>query len=183
MKPSIHLPREKIVELLQASGSTLTPEEYAASLPPVQAFTKYPGRARAAAWSKNILIFVTVISALVALFDFGIENTILLIGLATVSYFETRVHRYFREDNPDAPQLGFRNQAGFAAGILVYGLYHAVVTSPTTLPPEYRDLVDAPTMQMIQEMTRLTYLIVGIVGGISQFGLAWYYRSAQSKDA
>jgi hypothetical protein len=183
MKPSIHLPREKIAELLQASGSTLTPEEYAASLPRLEAFAKYPGRAHAAAWSKNILIFVTVISALMALFDFGIENLIIVIGLGTVSYFETRVHRYFSEDNPAAPDLGFRNQSGFAAGILIYGLYHALVTAPVVLPPEYRDLVDAPTLQMIQEMTRFTYLIVGIVGGISQFALAWYYRSARSKDA
>jgi len=182
MKPSIHLPREKIAELLQASGSTLTPEEYAASLPPLAAFAKYPGRARAAAWSKNILILVTVISVLVALFDFGIENLIIVIGLGTVSYFETRVHRYFREDNPAAPGLGFRNQSGFAAGILIYGLYHAVATSPVTLPPEYRDLVDAPTLLLIEEVTRLAYLVVGIIGGISQFALAWYYRVAGSQD-
>jgi hypothetical protein len=26
---------------------------------------------------------------------------------------------------------------------------------------------------------RVGYLVIGIVGGISQFGLAWYYRSAR----
>lgn len=181
MKPSIHLPREKIAELLQASGSTLTPEEYAASLPPDRTFENYPGRARAAAWSKNILIFVAVLSALFTVFDFGLENLIIVIGLGTVTYFETRVHRYFCENNPAAPSLGFRNQSGFAAGILVYGLYHALVSYAIALPPEYRDFVDAPTLQLIQETTRLGYLIVGIIGGISQFGLACYYRSAQGK--
>ena len=172
------MPREKIAELLQASGSSLTPEEYLASLPPVAGFVKYPSRARAAAWSKGILIFVTVISTVFALFDIGVENVVIVIWLGTVSYFETRVHRYFNEDNPAAPSLGFRNQAAFAAGILIYGLYHAAL--PLTLPNDVRDLLDAPTLQMLQQMVRVGYLIVGIIGGISQFALAWYYRSAEN---
>jgi len=28
-------------------------------------------------------------------------------------------------------------------------------------------------------MTLVAYLIIGIVGGVSQFCLAWYYRAAQ----
>jgi hypothetical protein len=173
------MPREKIAELLQASGSTLTPEEYLASLPaPAAAFEKYPGRERAAAWSKNILIFVTVISVLFTLFDLGVENIIIVIWLGSLSYFETRVHRYFSENNPAAPSLGFRNQSAFAAGILIYGIYHSAVPMDLT---EVRDLLDPSTFQMIQQMVRVGYLIVGFVGGISQFALAWYYRSAQSK--
>ena len=179
MKPSINMPRDKIAELLQASGSTLTPEEYLASLPPVAGFPKYPARARAAAWSKNVLIFVTVASALFALFDFGIENVVIILWLGAVSFFETRVHRYFVEENPAAPSLGFRNQSAFAAGILIYGLYHAML--PLNLPSDMLDMVDATTLQTLQQTVRVGYVVVGIVGGISQFALAWYYRGAQDK--
>jgi hypothetical protein len=177
MKPSHNIPREKLAELLQASGSSLTPEEYTASLPGTGGFTKFPSRARAATWSKNVLITVFALSVLFTLFDLGIENVIILIGLGAVTFFETRVRQYFRDDNPAAPALGFRNQACFAAGILIYGLYHALV--PDQIPPEYRDLVDPAMAVLMQSIMRVGYLVIGIVGGISQFGLAWYYRSAR----
>ena len=60
MKPTVNIPREKLAELLQASGSTLTPEEYTAALPGTGAFVKFPSRARGRGWSKNILIFVLI---------------------------------------------------------------------------------------------------------------------------
>jgi hypothetical protein len=181
MKPSVNIPREKLAELLQASGSTLTPEEYTAALPGTGAFVKYPSRARAAAWSKNILILVLILSALMTLADFGVENIVILIGLGTVTFFETRVHRYFWEDSPDAPTLGYRNQCCFAAGILVYGLAHALLPGSISaqIPAEYREYIDSSTMTTILALTRATYLIVGIVGGVSQFWLACYYRSAR----
>ena len=181
MKPTVNIPREKLAELLQASGSTLTPEEYTAALPGTGAFRKFPGRARAAAWSKNVLIFVLVLSVFITLFDFGVENIVVLIGLSAVTFFEMRVHRYFWEDNPEAPVLGFRNQCCFAAGILVYGLYHAVVPGQIAgqIPAEYREYMDPSMTNLILVMTRGAYLLIGIVGGISQFALAWYYRSAR----
>jgi hypothetical protein len=184
MKPTVNIPREKLVELLQASGSTLTPEEYTAALPGTGAFAKFPGRARAAAWSKNILIFVLLLSVLITLFDFGVENIVILIGLGAVTFFETRVHRYFWEDNIEAPTLGFRNQCCFAVGILIYGLYHALFPGQITseIPAELREYVDAPTMNSLVLLARGAYLVIGIVGGISQFGLACYYRSALARD-
>jgi hypothetical protein len=177
MKPSINLPREKLAELLQASGSKLTPEEYTASLPGTGAFRKYPSRACAAAWSKNIFIVVLVLSAISTLFDLGVENIIVTIGLGVVTYFETRVHRYFWTDNPAAPALGFQNQACFAAGILAYGLYHSF--GPVPVPQEYQGMLDAGTIATLQTTVHAGYLVIGIVGGISQFGLAWYYRAAR----
>jgi hypothetical protein len=181
MKPSVTIPREKLAELLQASGSALTPEEYTASLPGTGSHRKYPSRARAAAWSKNVLIFVLILSVLFTFTDFGIENILIIIGLGTVTFFETRVHRYFWDDDPAAPELGFRNQGGFAAGILVYGLYHAFV--PSQIPPEYKDLIDPSMIGTLQAMERISYLVIGIVGGVSQFALAWYYRSAGGSEA
>jgi hypothetical protein len=181
MKPSVTIPREKLAELLQASGSALTPEEYTASLPGTGSHRKYPSRARAAAWSKNVLIFVLILSVLFTFTDFGIENILIIIGLGAVTFFETRVHRYFWDDDPAAPELGFRNQGGFAAGILVYGLYHAFV--PSQIPPEYKDLIDPSMIGTLQAMERISYLVIGIVGGVSQFALAWYYRSAGGSEA
>jgi len=179
MNPFISIPREALAELLRASGSSLTPEQYLASLPDMGAFKKYPGRARASAWSKNILLVVAVLAGLSLPFGFDLEDVIIVIGLATVTFFEYRVNRYFRENNPAASSLGFRNQACFAAAILIYGLYHALVPTQIQVPTEYREYMDPSTTSTIQAFERVFYLIVGIVGGVSQFGLAWYYRSAQ----
>jgi hypothetical protein len=179
MNPLISIPREALAELLRASGSPLTPEQYLASLPELGAAKKYPGRAKAAAWSRNILLVVAVLAGVCLPFGFDLEDVIIVIGLATVTFFEYRVHRYFRDGNPEAPGLGFRNQSCFAAAILIYGLYHAFVATQIQVPAEYREVMDPSTTAVIQGFERIFYLIVGIVGGISQFGLAWYYRSAQ----
>ncbi len=53
MKPTVNIPREKLAELLQASGSTLTPEQYTASLPGMGPVVKFPSRALADSWCKN----------------------------------------------------------------------------------------------------------------------------------
>ena len=179
MNPLISLPREALAELLRASGSPLTPEQYLASLPELGVYKKYPGRAKASAWSKNILLVVAVLAGVCLPFGFDIEDVIIVIGLATVTFFEYRVHRYFCEGNPEAPGLGFRNQSCFAAAILIYGLYHAFVPTQIQIPAEYRETMDPNMTGMIQGFEQIFYLIVGFVGGISQFGLAWYYRSAQ----
>jgi len=89
------------------------------------------------------------------------------------------VHRYFLENNPQAPSLGFRNQSAFAAAILIYCLYHAVV--PVSIPSDYSSVMDPSMLVLMQSFERVFYLIIAIVAGGSQFGLAWYYRSAQSR--
>jgi hypothetical protein len=180
MKPLFSIPRDNLAELLQAAGSPLTPEEYVASLPLRDDFRKYPGRAWAAAVSKYFLLIVAILSVVSLPFvGFDLENVIIVVGLVTVTFFEYRVHRYFLEENPDAPRLGFRNQALFAAAILIYCLYHALIVSAAPLPAEYREVMDPSTAGMVQGLERVTYFIVAIVAGGSQFGLAWYYRSAQ----
>ena len=85
----------------------------------------------------------------------------------------------FLQCDPRAPDLGFRNQAGFAAGILIYGLYHALVPSQLEIPAEYRDVMDPAMAGTIQGMERVFYLFIGMIGGVSQFWLAWYYRNAK----
>jgi len=180
MSRFISIPRQALAELLQAVGSPLTPEQYLASLPELGLYAKYRGRARAAAWSKSILLIVAILSALIVPFDFDFEGVIIVAGLATVTFFEFRVHRYFRDLNPAAPTLGFRNQSAFAAAILIYGLYHTVVTFH--LSPETQTLIEENNvvdLDMVRNLTRVFYLVIGVVGGVSQFGLAWYYRAAR----
>ncbi len=188
MDPLISIPREALAELLRAAGSNLTPEEYVASLPATRLYERYASRAKAAAISKYVLVVVAVIAVLFlpgawSMFGFSIEDIIVTGGLVAVTFFEYRVHRYFREHNPLAPSLGFRNQSCFAAGILIYGLYHAALL--TQVSPqvqtmiETNNLIDPETLGLLQNLSRVFYLVIGVVGGVSQFGLAWYYRTAQ----
>jgi len=102
------------------------------------------------------------------------------VGLATVTFFEFRVHSYFRENNPKAPSLGYRNQSCFAAAILIYCLYHAFFTFQFSAQDmnlvEENNLIDPNSLK---SLFRLFYLCIAIIAGGSQFGLACYYRGAQ----
>jgi hypothetical protein len=178
MSSFISVPREALSNLLQACGSTLTPEQYIASLSEVDDFRKYPGRARLAGWNKSIMVVIATLAVVLLPFMFGLENLIVTVGLAAAAFFECRVHRYFRENNFRAPILGFRNQSAFAAGILIYCLYHAIFPSPIEIPAYYSDVMDPSYPSLIAGFERIAYLLIGIVGGGSQFALAWYYRTA-----
>jgi hypothetical protein len=181
MNPLISIPREALAELLRASGSPLTPEQYLASLPESGAFKKYPGRAWAAAVNKYCILVVAILSVVLLPFlGFDVENLIIVAGLATVTFFEFRVHRYFCENNPQAPSLGYRNQSCFAAAILIYCLYHAFFTFQ--LPVQDMNLVEENNLidpGSLKSLARIFYLGIAIVAGGSQYGLACYYRSAQ----
>jgi hypothetical protein len=194
MDPLIPIPREALAELLKAAGSPLTPEEYVASLSDTRTYGRYPSRARAAAGSKYVLLVVAAIAVVSTpllwwFSGFSLENIIITVGLVVVTFFEYRVHRYFRERDERAPGLGFRNQSAFAAAILIYGLYHAVVllqVSPQLQNMvETNNVIDPDTLNLMESsipsLGRLFYLFIGVVGGLSQFGLAWYYRSARIK--
>jgi hypothetical protein len=182
MKPFISVPRQALADLLHTSGSPLTPEQFVAALPDTGAYRKYPGRAWAAAFNKYFLLVVAVLSVVfLPILGFTLENIIIVAGLITVTSFEYRVHRYFRENDPRAPNLGFRNQSAFAAAILIYCLYHAfgplqISTQDMTLI-EQNNLIDASTLK---SLTRVFYLSIAIIAGGSQFALAWYYRNAQT---
>jgi len=143
---------------------------------------KFRSRSNAAWWSKTILAFAAVISVLLLCFGFDWQDALVVAGVLAVTFFEFRVHHYFLTGDPRGPGLGFRNQSFFAAGILLYGLYHAVYVPPiqTLVPKELIDYLDAPTLEFMRATIRNGYLCVGIVGGVSQFGLAWYYLSAQA---
>ncbi len=188
MNPIISIPREALAELLRASGSPLTPEEYVASLSDLNTYRKYAGRAKAAAISKYTLLIVAIFGVLFAawstlFFGFDLENLIIAAGLVTVTFFEYRVHRYFRDWDPRAPSLGFRNQAAFAAAILVYCLYHAF--SSFQMPLQSQTLVEENNLidpAQLKSLARLFYLVIAIVAGGSQFALAWYYKRAEVRS-
>ncbi|MCE0483297.1 MAG: hypothetical protein LV479_03550 [Methylacidiphilales bacterium] len=176
----VSVPREALADLLKVSGSTLTPEQYLASITESDIYNRYPSRVRASVWSRNILLIAALVSGFwVCLpMGFSIEGIIVAIGLGFVTFFEYRVHRYFCDLDPRAPSLGFRNQSCFAAGILIYGLYHAWWPSQISMP-EFNNVMDPDTMEFIHKTIQIAFLVVGMVGGISQFGLAWYYRTAR----
>jgi hypothetical protein len=184
MIPQISMPREALVELLKAAGSTMTPEEYLASLPDLTTYKKFPGRARMAALSKYSILVVAVAGVVLLPFlGFTFENIVITAGLVTVTFYEYRVHRFFRENNPLAPSLGFRNQSAFAAAILIYCLYHAF--APFQLPLAEQNMMEENNVidpNMLKGMVRTFYLFIGVIVGGSQFALAWYYRNAESKS-
>jgi len=182
MNPLISIPREALAELLRAAGSPLTPEQYVASLQDADVYKRYPGRAWAAAISKYCLLVVAILSVVLLPFlGFDIENIIIVAGLVTVTFFEFRVHRYFRENNPEAPNLGFRNQSCFASAILIYCLYSAF--APLQLPPQDMNLIEENNLidpGTLANIGRIFYLFIAIVAGGSQYGLARYYRNAKA---
>lgn len=184
MNPQIFIPREALADLLKAAGSTMTPEEYIASLPDLTTYKKFPGRARMAALSKYSVLVVAVAAVLLLpVLGFTFENLVIAAGLVTVTFFEYRVHRYFRENNPLAPSLGFRNQSAFAGAILIYCLYHAF--APFQLPVDAQNMMEENNMidpNMLKSMVRAFYLFIGVLVGGSQFALAWYYRFAAPKS-
>ena len=185
MPSFIAIPREALADLLRAAGSPLTPEQYVASLPQpdLGAYRKYPGRAVAAAISKYFILVVAVLGVVgLPFLGFTFENVIIVVGLVTVTFFEYRVHRYFRECDPRAPGLGFRNQAGFAGGIVFYCLYQAFtafqIPHDTMTLIEQNNLIDLNTLR---SLVRIFYFGIAVIAGGSQLGLALYYRAARVK--
>jgi hypothetical protein len=146
---------------------------------------QYRGRITAAWWSKTLLAIAAVISVLLLPFGFDVWSALLVAGVLTVTFFEFRVHHYFRTGDTRAPGLGFRNQSCLAAAILLYGLYHALRPEPieSMLPQWYIEMVGTDAVDSLQTTIRDGYLLIGILGGLSQFGLAWYYRSAGAPAA
>jgi hypothetical protein len=184
MNPFITIPRESLAELLRSAGSTLTPEQYLAELQKLQyssPFKKYRSRAVAAAISKYSLLVVAILAVvLLPVLGFTFENIIITAGLITVTVFEYRVHRYFRENNPKAPDLGYRNQAIFAAAVLVYCLYHAFATFQ--IPHDAYNMMEENNVidpAMLKTFVRIFYLFIAVLVGGSQFALACYYRGAR----
>ncbi len=51
------------------------------------------------------------------------------------------------------------------------------------IPEEYRDLLDPDQVALIEGMVKYSFVVAGALGGLSQFGLACYYRFAQSPAA
>jgi len=142
---------------------------------------KYRSRAAAAWWNKTFLAMASVISVLLLLLGFDWWSALIVAAILTVTYFEFRVHHYFLTGDARAPGLGFLNQSCFAVAILLYGFYHAVYPPQiqALVPQEMRDLVDPSMVDFMQTTVVIGYLVIGILGGLSQFGLAWYYRSAK----
>jgi len=176
----VSIPREALAALLKTAGSPLTPEQFVATLSQADDFRKYPGRASVSIVSKYMMLVAVILSAIWTCLPFGfsIEGVLVTLILAVITYFEFRVHAAFRDRDPVAPTLGYRNQLGFVALIVVYCFYHAF--APMQVPAGYREIMGDPdTTRLIRFVTIGTYLTIGVVGGISQFCLAWYYRSAR----
>ncbi len=180
----VSIPREALAALLKASGSPLTLEAYLNSLREFDGYEKYASRQTAATWSKYFIQIAAIVSGLAICIpaNFGFEGVLVTVILAGITFFEFRVYRAFRDRKPEAPTLGFRNQSAFATFILIYCLYHAFAPMQIQVPGELREYMDPDIGPLIRTVTIATYLIIGVVGGISQFGLAWYYWAARVKE-
>jgi len=140
---------------------------------------KYRGRISAAWWSKTVLAIAAVLSVIFLPFDFDWESALVVAGVLAVTFFEFRVHYYFLTGDPRAPDLGFRNQSCFAAGIMLYGFYLAFHLPQGQLLQQLYSMLDEPTAAIFQNTIKNGCLTAGTLGGLSQFGLAWYYRNAK----
>ena len=183
MERSLSIPRQALADLLRSSGSALTPEAYLASLQQGAAFETYPSRATASWWSMCILACAAVLSLVWIPLDFPLESFFIVGLIVLFTVIEYRVHRGFAELNPNAPVLGFRNQSGFALAILVYGLYHAFAPLPASMQTLIDSLnsIDSTMPPLIKTILRIGYLTLGVVGGASQFALAWFYLRARGR--
>jgi hypothetical protein len=181
MNPLVTIPRQALAELLQAAGSTLTPEEYLATLSEADPFKRYKSRAWAAAISKYGILVIAILSVvLLPLLGFTFENIIIVVGLITVTFFEFRVHKYFLENNPKAPSLGYRNQSAFAAAILIYCLYSAF--APVQLSADDMNMIEQNNVidpGELKNLAKIFYLGIAVIAGGSQYALAVYYRGAE----
>lgn len=182
MDQNVSIPREALSALLKAAGSPLTPEQFLASLLGApDEFRKFAGRAKAAVWSKNILLSGVILSALITCtpMGFSVEGVLITVILAVITWFEFQVYYGFRDRNPGAPLLGLRNQIAFAIFIFIYGLYHAF--RPMEIPQTYREVMDPDLTPLIQNAAKFSYLTIAVVGGISQACYAWYYYAARPR--
>lgn len=149
--------------------------------------TNLTRRADAAYWSR----FWLVLSAAVSWISFvlspdveGLVAGVLLTGMAMVEF---QVYRLFLAGDLRAAEIGWWNQCIFAALFVVYGGYHGTFA---TVPPWMQQSVDVVLqMQGLDESAlqvsllddvRWFYYAVAIVGGVCQFWLALFYRTAKA---
>lgn len=183
MNPLISVPRQALGDLLRKSGSKYrTPEEWLASLKETKLYTLYPGRARAAAVSAYFLIAAAVISILCVFISFCFENVLLAIIITGIAWVEHFTLRGFRTWDKRAPIMGCYNQIVFASIIVLYGTYNAFLTGPIQIPADYKDSIDPDMLGWVSSGEKLFYILVAVIGGGSQYLMAWYYYRAKSDN-
>jgi hypothetical protein len=160
-----------------------------AAVPPVRGLTARDDdlarRARAAYWSRFWLVLSAIVSWLSFLLGPTFEGFLAAALLTGMSIAEFQVYRLFRADDLRAAAIGWWNQCLFAALFVIYGGYHGLFV---TISPGLRQAVDTAlelrgmdeTMMVpsLHDDVRLCYFAIALVGGIGQFGLACFYRSA-----
>jgi hypothetical protein len=98
---------------------------------------------------------------------------ILLIGMTIVEF---KVYAFFLAADVRGSIYGWWNQCLFSVLFLIYGGYHGTFVF---VSPEVQSMVDPSMVSLIMNLERMIYYVIGVVGALGQFWLAYYYRSAR----
>jgi hypothetical protein len=175
----VQIPEATLEALLREAGRTESVDDYlrTGDVPAqLQAGHRLLKRARAAYWSRFWLLFSAGVTCLSFLTGPNFEDFIsgiLLIGMTIVEF---KVYAFFLAVDVRGSIYGWWNQCLFSVLFLIYGGYHGTFVS---VSPEIQSMVDPSMISMIMNLERLIYYVIGVVGALGQFWLAYYYRSAR----
>jgi hypothetical protein len=177
MAKIVSIPEETLKELLRAAGRDESVAQFLAggeTQRRIQLGQRFQRRAAAAFYSQYWLLFSAIFSWIFVAATPDVEGILSGILLSCMTVMEHKVQLWFKEGDDRGIIWGWRNQCLFALLFLIYGAYHGLFTS--SMPSELNEYVDADAIKgTVEGVARLVYFSVGIVGGLGQFCLAWYY--------
>ena len=90
-----------------------------------------------------------------------------------MTFVECKVYTWFLAGDRRGASYGYWNQTLFAVLFLAYGAYHCVVITPM---PEVVQDIGGVYAEYFVTLSRITYGVIGLVGGGFQYMLACYYK-------
>ncbi len=173
----VEVPEDALRGLLKNTG--LTVEEFLLThRVKIQTGREFQKRANAAKWSRLWLAASALFCLYSLVTDHDIEDGISLVLLSAMTWMEFRVHEWFLRGDSRGATYGYWNQTLFSVLFLIWGAYHFFTA---TVPPEASDMLDASSATLALQISKLFYVIVGLVGATGQYILALYYKRSVRK--
>jgi hypothetical protein len=179
MAKLVHIPESTLEGLLREAGRTESVDAYlrsAAIQGDVQEGQRLLRRARAAYWSRFWLFASAFVTWALFLPGPSVEGFISGVLLTGMTIVEFKVYSLFLAADARGAIYGWWNQCLFSVLFLIYGVYHGTYVTPS---PEIEAWVDPSMMPMLATIERITYYSIAFAGGLGQFVLACYYRTAR----